>query len=101
MNSHEAHTGQAILPIDHRSGTEASPATASTTSGPGGWYALRAAAPGVGAALLLGAACPACWLAYAGLLTVPGLVWLLETTSLMLITLAVLGIALASLAYRA
>src|SRR5215831_2003426 len=101
MNSREVHTGQAILPVDHRGGTEALSATASTTSVPGGWYTLRAAVPGLGAALLLGAACPACWLAYAGLLTMPGLAWLLGETSRMLITLAVLGVALASLAYRA
>ena len=101
MKSHAANTGRDILPDDHRGGTEASRATASPTGVPSGWYALRAAMPGVGAALLLGATCPACWLAYAGLLTMPGLAWLLETTSLMLITLVVLGIALASLAYRA
>jgi hypothetical protein len=55
----------------------------------------------VAAALLLGASCPACWLAYAGLLTLPGLAWLFGKTSFRLITLAVLGTALASLAYRA
>jgi hypothetical protein len=103
MNSREANTGQARLPVDHNEagGTEVSRVTASPTSVSGGWYALRAAVPGMGAALLLGASCPACWLAYAGLLTMPGLAWLLRETSLMLITLAVLGIALASLAYRA
>ena len=103
MKSREANTGRDILPVDHSEGafTEASRATASMPSVPSGWYALRAAVPGVGAALLLGATCPACWLAYAGLLTMPGLAWLVGETSLMLITLAVLGIALASLAYRA
>ena len=101
MNSRETHTGQAILPVDHKGDTEASHTTASTTNVPGWWYALRAAVPGVVAAFLLGAACPACWLAYAGLLTMPGLAWLLGETSFMLITLAVLGVALASLAYRA
>src|SRR5262249_41449135 len=74
---------------------------ATPTGVPNKWYALRTAVPGVVAALLLGAACPACWLAYAGLLTMPGLAWLLGETSFVLITLAVLGIALASLAYRA
>ena len=103
MKSREANTGRAILPVDYNAEgfTEVSRATASTTSVPGGWYGLRAAVPGVGAVLLLGVTCPACWLAYAGLLTMPGLAWLLEDTSLMLITLAVLGVALASLAYRA
>ena len=101
MNGREANTRGDILPIDHKAGMEASRATASPANVPGGWHALPAALPGVVAALLLGAACPACWLAYAGLLTMPGLAWLLGETSFMLITLAVLGIALASLAYRA
>lgn len=65
------------------------------------WQSFRAAAPGLGAAVLVAAKCPACWLAYAGLLTMPGVAWLLEETSLMPLTLGVLGIALASLAYRA
>ena len=80
---------------------EAARGTALMASVSRGWYALQATVPGVGAALLLGASCPACWLAYAGLLTMPGLAWLLGETSLRLITLAVLGIALASLAYQA
>ncbi len=103
MKSRAANTGREGLPVDHgeRVLTEASHATTATTSVSGLWYALRVAIPGVGAALLLGATCPACWLAYAGLLTMPGLTWLLQDTSLMLITLAVLGIALASLTYRA
>jgi hypothetical protein len=57
--------------------------------------------PGVWVALLVAAKCPACWLAYAGLLTMPGVAWLLGETSLMLITVGLLGIALVSLAYRA
>ena len=103
MNSREANTGRDILPVDYREGevTEVSRSTAPTISVPGGWYTLRAAVPGVVAVLLLGATCPACWLAYAGLLTMPGMAWLLKDTSLMLITLAVLCMALASLAYRA
>src|SRR5262245_4031362 len=103
MKSRAANTGRDILPVDHGEGAlmEASHATASTPSVSDVWYSLRVAIPGVGAAFLLGATCPACWLAYAGLLTLPGLTWLLKDTSLMLITLAVLGMALASLAYRA
>ncbi len=103
MKSREANTGRVILPDDHseRGVVEASRAPASPTGVPSGWYTLRAAVPGVVAAFLLGAACPACWLAYVGLLTMPGLAWLLGETSFMLITLAVLGIALGSLAYRA
>lgn len=63
--------------------------------------ALSAAMPGVGVSLLVAAKCPACWLAYAGLLTMPGVAWLVGETSLMLITVGLLGGALASLAYRA
>lgn len=65
------------------------------------WQALSAAMPGVGVALLVAAKCPACWLAYAGLLSMPGVMWFVGATSLMLVTVALLGIALASLAYRA
>ncbi len=65
------------------------------------WQALSAVMPGLGVSLLVAAKCPACWLAYAGLLTMPGVAWLVGETSLMLITVGLLGIALASLAYRA
>jgi hypothetical protein len=57
--------------------------------------------PGVGVSILVAAKCPACWLAYAGVLTMPGVAWLLGETSLMLLTVGLLGVALASLAYRA
>ena len=65
------------------------------------WQAFSAAMPGVGVSILVAAKCLACWLAYAGLLTMPGVAWLLGETSLMLVTVGLLGIALASLAYRA
>ena len=65
------------------------------------WQALSAVMPGLGVSLLVAAKCPACWLAYAGLLTMPGVAWLVGEPSLMLITVGLLGIALASLAYRA
>jgi len=65
------------------------------------WQALSAAMPGLGVSLLVAAKCPACWLAYAGLLTMPGVAWLVGEPSLMLITMGLLGIALTSLAYRA
>jgi len=65
------------------------------------WQALSAAMPGVGVSLLVAAKCPACWLAYAGLLTMPGVAWFVGETSLMLLMVGLLGIALVSLAYRA
>ena len=39
------------------------------------WQTFSAAMPGVGVSLLVAAKCPACWLAYAGLLTMPGVAW--------------------------
>ena len=65
------------------------------------WQTLAAAMPVVEVSLLVAAKCPACWLAYAGLLTMPGVAWLAGATSLLLITVGLLGIALANLAYRA
>ena len=65
------------------------------------WQAFSAALPGVGVSILVAAKCPACWLAYAGLLTMPGVAWLLGETSLMLLTVGLLGMALMSLAYQA
>jgi hypothetical protein len=73
-----------------------------STNTPSRWRSLFAVVPGIGVtSLLLGATCPACWLAYAGLLAVPGLGVLLEHTDLVPVTAALLGVALASLAYRA
>jgi len=65
------------------------------------WQTCKAITPGIGVSILVAAKCPACWLAYAGLLTMPGVAWLLGETSLMLLTVGLLGIALVSLAYRA
>jgi len=65
------------------------------------WQTCNAIAPGIGVSILVAAKCPACWLAYAGLLTMPGVAWLLGETSLILLTVGLLGIALVSLAYRA
>jgi mercuric ion transport protein len=65
------------------------------------WQAFSAAMPGIGVSILVAAKCPACWLAYVGLLTMPGVAWLVGETSLMLVTVGLLGYALASLAYRA
>ena len=65
------------------------------------WQALSTAMPGVGVSLLVAAKCPACWLSYAGLLTMPGVAWFAGATSFMLLTVGLLGIALAPLAYRA
>ncbi len=65
------------------------------------WRELTAIVPGFGASLLPVGACPACWPAYAGVLSAVGLGFLLETTYLLVATAAFLLMALASLAYRA
>lgn len=65
------------------------------------WRQLLAGVPGVGSALLPVGICPACWPAYAGLLSSAGLGFLFETPYLLPITVALLGVALLGLAYRA
>ncbi len=57
--------------------------------------------PGVGASLLPVGICPACWPAYAGLLSALGLGFLLESRFLFPLTAALFGLALLSLGYRA
>jgi hypothetical protein len=52
------------------------------------WQTWKAITPGIGVSLLVAAKCPACWLAYAGFLSMPGVAWLLRETSLMLLTCA-------------
>lgn len=79
-------------------------AAAVTDSGAGtqlGWRGLLAVLPGVGASLLPVATCPACWPAYAGLLGTIGLGFLLDKAYLLPVTGVLLGLTLASLAYRA
>jgi len=60
-----------------------------------------AALAGIGPALLPKLACPACWPAYAGLLSTLGLGFLLEERWLLSLTLAGLGLLIAALAWRA
>lgn len=57
--------------------------------------------PAVGASFLPVGTCPACWPAYAGVLGSLGLGFLLSSTYLLPVTAALLGLALASLAFRA
>jgi|SRR6516165_1101240 len=56
---------------------------------------------GVGVSLLPKLACPACWPAYAGLLTSVGLGFLISTVYLFPLTAAFLALALGALAFRA
>ncbi|MFZ5479494.1 MAG: MerC domain-containing protein [Myxococcota bacterium] len=65
----------------------------------GGVRQLAVAAPGIGVALLPKVACPACWPAYAAVLSSVGLGFLLETRYLLPLTVGF--VALASLGWRA
>jgi len=71
-----------------------------TRSG-GGWRSSLAALPGIGASLLPAGICPACWPAYAGLLSSLGLGFLTENAWLFPLTLVFLLIAVGSLGFRA
>jgi len=68
--------------------------------GRGSWRFL-VSVPSIGAALLPVGVCPACWPAYAGILGSLGLGFLLESTYLLPVTIALLGLALFALAFRA
>jgi len=59
-----------------------------------------AAAPGVGASLLPVGICPACWPAYAGVLSALGLGFLLEKAWLLPLTILALAVAVGALAWR-
>ncbi len=65
------------------------------------WRSAMAMAPGVGLALLPKVTCPACWPAYAGVLSAVGLGFLMETRYLLPLTSLFLAIALFFLAFRA
>ena len=59
------------------------------------------ALPSVGFSMLPKLACPACWPAYAGLLSSAGLGFLISTTYLLPLTAAFLFLAVAALLFRA
>ena len=65
------------------------------------WTRAAATAPGVGLSLLPKLACPACWPAYAGLLSSVGLGFLISTAYLFPLTIAFLLLALSAIAFRA
>jgi hypothetical protein len=69
--------------------------------GSSGWKALLATMPGIGFAFMPKLACPACWPAYAGLLSSLGLGFLLEARYLLPVTSAFLALAIGALAFRA
>ena len=59
------------------------------------------ALPGVGVSLLPKLMCPACWPAYAGIVSALGLSFLISARHLLLLTAGFLGIALLTLGFRA
>lgn len=65
------------------------------------WKRLGAAAPALGVALLPKIACPACWPAYAGILSSIGVSFLIDTRYLFALTAGFLAIALLFLGFRA
>lgn len=65
------------------------------------WKQGLLAAPSVGVSLLPKLACPACWPAYAGLLTSVGLGFLVSVAYLLPLTAAFLVLALMATAFRA
>lgn len=65
------------------------------------WRSSLGALPALGAALLPKVACPACWPAYAGILSSLGLTFLMETRWLLPLTSTFLVLALGALAFRA
>ncbi len=65
------------------------------------WKQNLLAVPGVGLSLLPKLACPACWPAYAGLLSSVGLGFMVSTVYLLPMTAAFLLLAVAMLAFRA
>lgn len=65
------------------------------------WRQSMIALPGIGVSVLPKLACPACWPAYAGLLTSIGLGFLISVKYLLPLTIAFLGLALAAMLFRA
>ncbi len=72
-----------------------------TTHPSSGWRSSLATIPGIAFAFLPKLACPACWPAYAGLLSSVGLGFLLDTAYLFPLTAAFLVLAVGALAFRA
>jgi len=73
-----------------------------SSNGPAGSFrAWLPIVPAVGISLLPKLACPACWPAYAGLLSAVGLGFLIDTTYLLPLTVLFLVVAVGALGWRA
>jgi len=81
---------------------DSDPLVAETTSrnGRASLLGLSASVPAIGTALLPAVSCPACWPAYAGLLSSLGLGFIDYSPWLMPLTVAFLAVALAALAWQ-
>lgn len=66
-----------------------------------GWHRVGAMLPSIGVAFLPKVACPACWPAYAGVLSSLGVSFLIDTRYLFAFTAAFLVVALFMLGFRA
>ncbi len=75
--------------------------TPSLSSARSGAHATLAAAPAVGIALLPNVLCPACWPAYAALLSTLGLGFLLQSRYLLPLTVALVVVATLAIGFRA
>lgn len=65
------------------------------------WKQGLVALPGVGVSILPKLACPACWPAYAGLLTSVGLGFLISAAYLLPLTASFLALAMGAMVFRA
>src|SRR5260370_34162281 len=65
------------------------------------WKQGMLALPSIGVSILPKLACPACWPAYAGLLTSIGLGFLISVVYLLPLTVAFLSLALGAMLFRA
>lgn len=90
-----------VPPVSRIAAALAGAVPAEPPRGATGWRSGLAILPGIAAALLPKVACPACWPAYAGLLSALGLSFLMRSSWLLPLTAAFLVIASGSLAFRA
>ena len=93
-----------LSPVPPISQIAAALAAAVAARRPGGmsrWRSSAAVLPGIAVALLPKLACPACWPAYAGLLSALGLSFLMQSTWLLPLTAGFLALAVGGLAFRA
>jgi hypothetical protein len=80
---------------------EETPDVAEKGTDKGSWSGIVATLPGIGMALLPNLSCPACWPAYAGILSSLGLGFVNYSSYLLPLTALFLILAVASLGFRA